>query len=114
MVLAAVDHDRSLKAGYDPLGHLPGAIRFRYGWQQHRKLIATKPGDAVVFADAFGEAFAHNSQQSITGAVARSVIDTLELVQINIQQAAKPLGALAPRRPRRRRVPRTAAGSAIQ
>src|ERR1700675_3600289 len=63
------------------------AIRLRYGWQQHRELIASEPRDVLTVAIAFRHPLTHDPQQSIAGDVAGRVIDALEVIEIEIQQA---------------------------
>jgi len=75
------DDDRHLET----VGHASGhsqAFLFRGTREQDRELIAPKPGDRIAVSSDHDQSSGHFSQYLITCCVAESVVDVLELVEI--------------------------------
>ncbi len=50
--------------------------------EQHRELVAPQPGDGVVTPGAGLQPFGHLHQQLVADAVAQTVVDGLEVVEV--------------------------------
>src|SRR5882757_7719029 len=93
-MFAAVDDDRPLEIADHALGQLSDAVWSRYGRKQRCKLIPSESRDALAFVEAFSQPLAHDTQQTVAARVASRVIDALEVIEIEVQQATQSLSLL--------------------
>ena len=80
----------------EPLRHLLGLVGGPV-CKEDRELVTAKPPDQVVGAEVALDQLGHLSQQAVAGGMAKGVVDQLEVVDIDQQQAVAPavgLGAL--------------------
>jgi hypothetical protein len=66
------------------LGDESGALDTRVN-QQHRELLAAEAGDEVVPTQQPGESIGHGDQDMIAGGVAESIVDLLEVIEVEHQ-----------------------------
>ena len=96
---AAVGGDRGGEGEQDPLADRTGDLRPGRG-QQDGELVAADAGDQVTGADAALEPLGDGEQHLVTGGVPAAVVDVLEAVEVDEQQAhpgavaEQPVGAL--------------------
>ena len=81
------DLHRLVERREQPLGHGHGVARDTGTRQQHRELIAAgaRPGDTG--ACSGGQPGGHGAEQHLTGAVAKTVVDDLEGVEVHEQHS---------------------------
>ena len=60
----------------------------------HRKFIASQPGDQVGWFEAVLDAGGHGLQQFVADMVPERIVDTLELVDVDVEQGERPAGIL--------------------
>lgn len=72
--------------GAHALGHLVGALRVGVG-QDHRKFFAAHPRHDVDDPHAAAEHLGDGAQHLVPGVMAEAVIDLLEMVHVQHQQA---------------------------
>ncbi len=80
----------------DPLGNVGGFRRPGQVLEEDRELIASQAGDAVGGPAAGAQALAYRDQQEVARTVAETVVDGLEIVEVEEQHRHHPTGATAP------------------
>ena len=80
----------------DLLGQDPATRRIRLG-EEHDELVASEPGAGVDEPGAGPDDVAHEAQRPVAGEVPVAIVDDLEVVEVDHQQAERPPGALASR-----------------
>ena len=83
-------HDRAA----DALADLDGLLG-RGPPQEHRELLAAVAGRRVLGADALGDGAGHGAQDAVPGGVAEAVVEDLEVVDVDHQDAQAVVGAAA-------------------
>ena len=91
--LGAIEQKRGMEAGNDPGTEIPSP---RLGLQgigsqvghEHDEVIAAQVGHRITGGDRFAQARGDLPQQLITEVVAQSVVDGLEVVQIDVEKRA--------------------------
>ena len=82
-----VHADRLGERGPQPRRDLTGGGRVPHGREQHRELVATQPGHHVARPHAVHEPVRHHAEQPVTDRMPEGVVDLLEAVQVEQQQA---------------------------
>ena len=90
----ARDLDALLKVAQQALRHGHGIGLAACAVEQQRELVATEPGGGVALAKARAQALRHRAQQLVAGMVAVAVVDRLELVDVEQQNAHAGAAAL--------------------
>ena len=89
--------DRRRKLGDDTRSDLGGFGLAAQVFEQHGELVAAQPSHGVDAAHAFLEAPGDRGQHLVAGGVAPAVVDGLEVVEVDEEQAERRLAALAAR-----------------
>ena len=86
---AVADLDREVDDRGDALSHRDGVRRALQRGQEHHELIATEPRDAVHGAHGDQEPFGDLAQDRVAGGMAVRVVDLLEAVEVDEDQAGR-------------------------
>ncbi len=98
---------------FEPIGKLDGGDSVHDAEYEHNEFVAAHPGDEVVVADAIDQAPGYETENFVADVVTVSVIDRLEVVEIDVEQ-----GQRAPRfderlQPFGQQIPIAQAGEAV-
>ena len=96
----AADLERALERVEQPERELGRGAAVRQVAQQHGELVAAEPGQGVAAAQRLAQPGGHLPEQRVALVVAERVVDLLEAVEVDQQQADE-LAAVAGRRGRR-------------
>src|SRR5665647_1915582 len=81
----AVNRDASsLEAGANALGNT--RHHFHWLWNDRGKFLAAQPADDIAGAHAFANGLGEYLQHTVADAMAKAVVDRLEMIEIEHQQ----------------------------
>jgi hypothetical protein len=99
---AGADHDLvavNIVAGAQhldqPVGEVAGLVRRDVGGQHDCEFVAAETGDEVVAPDLGAQPLGHQLQQAVAHRVAKTVVDVLEQIEIDVEHRHIPVGGLA-------------------
>ena len=87
-----VDHDRWLEGGPDPVDDPGDLVVGANSGGDDDELVAADSGGRVMASDDTGEAAAHLGEKAVPGAVAHTVVDGLETVQVEVEHGDRRIG----------------------
>ena len=79
--------DRLADLGDDPLGQDRQPVRIGLELAHHHELVAAHPGHEVLFADGAAQQVGGVHQHGIAGNVAERVVDLLETIEVDVEDA---------------------------
>jgi hypothetical protein len=91
--LGGADHQRMAERVEDAPGEVGGDIDPLHVLDENGELVPAQPRRGVGSPEALHQAFAHRLEQLVTGAVPETVVDGLEVVQVQEQHREVPAGA---------------------
>ena len=80
--LGAVDLERQLERGDDPMGDGQRLRDRRAADREQRELVAAEAGDHVARPELFGDPFGDGDEQLVAGGVTQRVVDDLEVIEV--------------------------------
>ena len=93
----AADDERALERAGEPQRELDGRAAVGQPAQQHRELVAAEPRERVAAPQRAAQPFGDVAQEPVAVVVAERVVDLLEPVEVDQQQADRPAAHPHPR-----------------
>ncbi len=87
-----LDHEGRPQVGQDPFRHLAGIVRVLGLLEQDGELVPAEPGRGVTCPQRAHQAPGHGDQQLVTGGVPQTVVDQLEVVEVEEQDGQRRQG----------------------